>query len=121
MEILYFAHGENCFSFIYDICCKQKINVVLYKSPCFISSFYKKISWVQRLHSDFMLVLHLPLVVDAVVLPCWWPEPEAPECPCGGVIACVSLVEGMHIKVPGELSPCCTSRVTGAGIYLSWG
>lgn len=42
MEILYFAHGENCFSFIYDICCKQKINVVLYKSPCFISSFYKK-------------------------------------------------------------------------------
>lgn len=24
MEILYFAHSENCFSFIYGICCKQK-------------------------------------------------------------------------------------------------
>lgn len=24
MEFLYFAHSENCFSFIYDTCCKQK-------------------------------------------------------------------------------------------------
>lgn len=41
-----------------------------------------------------MLVLDIPLVVDAVVLSCWWPEPKAQEFHCGGVIACVSLLEG---------------------------
>lgn len=53
-----------------------------------------------------------------MVLPCSWPEPEAREFHCGGVIACVSLVEGMHIKVPEELSPRCRSKVLVLGFTL---
>lgn len=121
MEILYFAHGENCFSFIYDICCKQKINVVLYKSPCFISSFYKK----------------SPGYRDFIVTSCWF-------CtfllwwmlwcyPAGGLSQrpqSVPVVVSLHVcplwkgctsRSLGSYPLCCTSRVTGAGIYLSWG
>lgn len=69
-----------------------------------------------------MLVLHLPLVVEAVVLPCLWPQPEAWGCPCAGVTACVSLEEGLHIRscplaaVPGWLCWHWTCWARGAGV-----
>lgn len=65
------------------------------------------------------MVLHIPLLVDAVVLSLW-PDSKAREFHCGGITVCVPFERDICQGPWQVIPPSAAQEVAGVGICPSW-